>query len=151
MRILRDVTISRSTFIRGAAGSLALAAASGPWTGLRAIAADVENNDESHVLPPPRPISGGLDVSPLNPPFIHAHEPGTAGKTLPYTGALLEGLDTEPNTITDFRGVIAQAYHVGTATGSDGNRYNMETDIRAYQGEYVAQDGSHHKGTFALL
>jgi hypothetical protein len=70
---------------------------------------------------------------------------------LPYTGAPLEGPDVEPCTITDFKGFIAQAYHVGTATGSDGKRYSLETDIRAYQGEYVAVDKSHQRGTFALL
>jgi hypothetical protein len=99
------------------------------------------------ILPAPRPIPGG-DVIP---PQIHVFEPGTPNKVLPYTGAPMEGLDVEPSTITDFKGFIAQAYHVGTATGSDGKRYSLETDIRAYQGDYVAADGSHHSGTFALL
>ena len=56
-----------------------------------------------------------------------------------------------PERLEKFKGFIAQAYHVGTATGSDGKRYSLETDIRAYQGEYVAADGSHQRGTFALL
>jgi hypothetical protein len=145
MRILRDTTMSRGTFIRGAAGGLALTALGGPLAGLEAAAGENENGE---VLPPPRPIPGGIDLAP---PLIHVHEPGTLNKALPYTGAVLEGLDVEPNTITDFKGVIAQAYHAGTATGSDGKRYNLETDIRAYQGEYIADDGSHHHGTFALL
>jgi hypothetical protein len=139
-------TISRGTFIRGVAGGLALAAVGEPVTRLSASAAGLED-EGGKVLPTPRPIPGG-DVIP---PQIHVFGPGTAGTVLPYTGAPLEGLDVEPSTITDFKGFIAQAYHVGTATGSDGKRYSLETDIRAYQGEYVAVDGSQHRGTFALL
>jgi hypothetical protein len=71
--------------------------------------------------------------------------------TLPFTGVQLEGLNVEPHTITDFKGVTALAYHVGTATGSDGRRYDLETDIRAFRGEYVADDGSRHRGTFGLI
>jgi hypothetical protein len=147
MRILRDATMSRGTFIRGVGGGLALAAVGGPLGAIRAAAAEVGDNEENGLLPPPRPIPGGIDI----PPIIHTHEPGTLNKVLPYTGAVLEGLDSEPCTITDFNGVIAQAYHVGTVSGSDGKRYNLETDIRAYHGEYIADGGSHHKGTFALL
>jgi hypothetical protein len=63
----------------------------------------------------------------------------------------LQGLNVEPSTITDFRGVTALAYHVGTATGSDGLTYNLETDVRVFAGEYVAEDGSRHEGTFGEL
>jgi hypothetical protein len=139
-------TISRGTFIRGVAGGLALAAVGEPVTRFRASAAELED-EGGKILPAPRPIPGG-DVIP---PQIHVFEPGTPGKHLPYTGAPLEGLNVEPSTITDFKGFIAQAYHVGTATGNDGKRYSLETDVRAYQGEYVAVDGSHQRGTFALL
>jgi len=146
MRLLRESTMTRGTFIRGMAGGLALTAVGGPLAGLQAAAGNVEA-EEGKTLPVPRPIPGGLTI----PPLIHAYEPGTEGITLPFTQAPLGGLDVEPNTITDFKGVIAQAYHVGTATGSDGKTYNLETDIRAYKGEYIAEDGSHHTGTFALL
>jgi hypothetical protein len=148
MRVLPSGTISRGTFIRGMAGSVALAAMGAPFETIQAAATD--GGDVSPVLPAPRPIPGGLSLGPGGP-FINVHEPGTAGKTLPYTQAGLEGLDVEPITITDFKGVIAQAYHVGSATGSDGMTYNLETDIRVYQGEYIADGGSHHRGTFALL
>ena len=56
--------------------------------------------------------------------------------TLPFTGFQLEGFDVEPSTITDFGGSSAVAFHVGTAEGSDGKAYNLETDIRAFEGEY---------------
>ena len=139
-------TISRGTFIRGVAGGVALAAVGEPFTRFGASAAGLEDEGDK-ILPAPRPIPGGDVV----PPQIHVFEPGTPNKVLPYTGAPMEGLDVEPSTIADFKGFIAQAYHVGTATGSDGKRYSLETDIRAYQGDYVAADGSHHSGTFALL
>jgi hypothetical protein len=70
--------------------------------------------------------------------------------TLPLTGITLQGFDVEPGTITDFRGSSAVAYHVGTATGSDGKTYNLETDVRIMEGEYVV-DGSVHRGAFALI
>jgi hypothetical protein len=69
---------------------------------------------------------------------------------LPFTGLQLEGLDVEPNTITDFKGSSAVAFLVGTATGSDGKTYNLETDIRAFEGEYVV-GGASQRGAFAFV
>jgi hypothetical protein len=60
--------------------------------------------------------------------------PGPETITLPFTGFTLQGLNVEPSTITDFQGVTAQAYHVGTATGSDGLTYNLETDVEDLRG-----------------
>jgi hypothetical protein len=48
----------------------------------------------------------------------------------------------EPSVITDYKGVTALAFHAGTATGSDGKQYNLETDMRAIEGTYIAEDGS---------
>jgi hypothetical protein len=56
----------------------------------------------------------------------------------------------EPITITDFRGSCALAYHAGTARGSDGTTYLLETDMRAFEGDYVA-DGEVRHGAFALV
>jgi hypothetical protein len=70
--------------------------------------------------------------------------------TLPFTGITLQGLDTEPATITDFNGTSAVAYHVGSARGDDGKTYNLETDIRAFEGDYVV-DGVMRHGAFALV
>jgi hypothetical protein len=61
------------------------------------------------------------------------------------------GLDVEPSTITDYKGVTANAYVIGTATGSDDVEYGLEVDIRAYEGKYVAADGSTNQGTFAFI
>src|SRR4029450_4417688 len=68
-----------------------------------------------------------------------------------FTAVQLEGLDVEPSVITDYKGVTALAFHVGTATGSDGKQYNLETDLRAMEGSYVAEDGSRKRGLFALI
>jgi hypothetical protein len=43
------------------------------------------------------------------------------------------------------------AYHVGTATDSEGVRYNIETDMRAIKGTYRAADGSRRRGVFAFI
>ena len=69
---------------------------------------------------------------------IHVFAPGPPDVTLPFTGIQLQGLDVEPSVITDYKGVTALAFHAGTATGSDGRRYNLETDMRAMEGTYVA-------------
>jgi hypothetical protein len=42
-------------------------------------------------------------------------------------------------------GLHRPAFHVGTATGSDGRQYNLETDMRAMAGTYVAEDGSRQR------
>jgi hypothetical protein len=51
----------------------------------------------------------------------------------------------------NFRGVTALAYHVGTATGSDGRTYDLEAGVRAMEGTYVAEDGSRKRALFAGL
>jgi hypothetical protein len=73
---------------------------------------------------------------------------GDPSVTLPFTGTTLQGLDVEPSTITEFDGFTALAYQGGSARASDGRTYNLETDIRAFEGEYVA-DGAVRHGSFA--
>ena len=109
--------------------------------------------DEEHgqaTAPIPKPIVGGL---PVGPPLetIHVWAPGKAGLTLPYSGATLMGIGTEPTTIGDFSGVSAVAYHVGTATDKAGKRYNLETDMRIFAGTYVAANGQRRQGAFGLI
>jgi hypothetical protein len=101
------------------------------------------------VLPAPKPIPGGIQIP--GGPLIHVFAPGPPDVTLPFTGIQLMGLDVEPSVITDYNGFTALAFHVGTATGSDGKQYDLETDIRAMEGTYVAEDGSRQRGLFALV
>jgi len=141
--------IDRRRFILGGAGAVATvgAAASLVWPELAGA--------HQGPLPAPKPIPGGTDLSPFGfvPPydFIHTFAAGPAGLELPFTHVVLEGLDVEPGTITDFKGATAIAYHVGKARGSDGRKYDLETDIRAMEGEYVAVDGTRNQGSFALI
>ena len=86
----------------------------------------------------PVPIPGGLA------PGAHIFAPGPAD-----IGG--QGLDVELNGITNFRGFSALGYLAGTATDSNGNRYDVGSDMRVFQGEYVSADGSHHRGTFVFI
>jgi hypothetical protein len=97
------------------------------------------------VLPAPTPIPGGLDVG------LHVFAPGPRSVTLPFSGFQLQGLDVEPSVFTDFAGFSAVAFHAGTAIGSDGLRYNLETDMRAYRGQYRAADGTRRRGVFGFV
>ena len=143
---------SRRSFICTAAGATALAFV--PGLSSRALARD-DGDDDNQRLPAPKPIPGGLDLSGLGlaPPydFIHVFPPGPENITLPFTGGMLQGLDVEPSTLTDFHGTTAVAFHVGEAKGSDGRTYNLETDMRVMEGKYLAVDGTTRHGTFALI
>lgn len=100
------------------------------------------------TAPAPSPIPGGIELAPGL--VIHVWGPGDPAVTLPFTGVTLQGLDVEPSTLTDFNGSSAVAYHVGRAQASDGRTYNLETDIRGFEGEYVA-GGTVRRGSFALI
>jgi hypothetical protein len=101
------------------------------------------------VLAAPKPIPGGLQIP--GGPLLHVFPAGPTDVTLPFSGGTLQGLDVEPSVITDRKGVTALAYHAGTATGSDGRRYNLETDMRAMSGTYVATDGTRRHGLFGFI
>src|SRR5262245_25934387 len=138
-----DAALSRRRFVMGAAGTVAGA-------GLAKLAWPASTLAASSVITAPNPIPGGaFDVGP---PLgvIHVFAPGDPSITLPFSGAQLGGFDTEAATITDFKGSSALAYHVGSARGSDGKTYNLETDIRAFEGQYVV-DGVTHRGAFAFV
>jgi hypothetical protein len=140
---------SRRAFIHTAAGATALAF--GPGLSLRALAHD-DGDNHDRTLPAPKPIPGGLRLGLAAPyDFIHVFPPGPETIKLPFTGGMLQGLDVEPSTLTDFQGVSAVAFHVGEAKGSDGHTYNLETDIRVMDGKYVAVDGTTRHGSFALI
>jgi hypothetical protein len=100
------------------------------------------------VLPAPNPIPGGIDLG--GGAVIHVFAPGDPSVTLPFSHLTLQGFDVEPGTITDFKGSSAVAFHVGTADRSDGRTFNLETDVRLMEGEYVV-DGTVHRGAFALI
>lgn len=92
------------------------------------------------------PIPGGITLPPPFPPLIHLFAPGP-------TSLGDQGIDVEPNVISNFRGFAAQGYPTGfgTATDSEGNIYDVSNDMRVFQGEYVSVDGTHHRGTFVFI
>jgi hypothetical protein len=146
MEVNEKLQLGRRTVLRyGAVTGAAVAIAST----LPALAQPAHAHGTPGVLPAPKPIPGG---SPLpDGALIHVFAPGTPGVTLPFTGVQLQGLDVEPSVMTDYRGFTAIAYHAGTATGSNGKDYNLETDLRVMDGSYVAADGSPRRGLFGFI
>ena|SRR2546421_5318663 len=140
--MLTSATFNRRTIMKYGTAAGALAAVGAP--ALPAYA-----HGSAGVLPAPRPIPGGIQIP--GGPLIHVHAPGPTSVTLPFSHLTLEGLDVEPGVITDRSGFVAVAFHAGTATGNDGKRYNLETDMRVMDGRYVAADGSRRRGLFALV
>jgi hypothetical protein len=119
-------TLTRRAAIQSAAGAAAGFAAAA----IRPQGAIAHGHGRLPV--PPEPIPGGIPISDTD--VIHVWPPGPTNVTLPFSGGTLQGLDVEPTTIRDFNGFSAVAFHVGTATGSDGTRYDLETDLRTFRG-----------------
>jgi hypothetical protein len=138
--------VDRRRFLTAAGTATGAGVASLAWPSPSAAA--VSHSSRTRVPPAPSPIPGGIELAPGF--VIHVFAPGDPGVTLPFTGITLQGVDVEPSTITDFRGSSAVAYHVGTARASDGKTYNVETDIRAFEGEYIVNDHV-RRGSFALV
>jgi hypothetical protein len=143
---MREATLTRRAVLHGTAGAAAgLAAAVAAPPG-----AFGHDHGHRHAPPvPPEPIPGGIEIAPGQ--VIHVWAPGSADVTLPFTGSTPQGLDVEPTTIRDFEGFSAVAFHVGTATGDDGTLYDLETDVRAFQGTYVDRTGKRRFGTFGFI
>jgi len=78
----------------------------------------------------PVPIPGGDVIQPF----------GLFNQFLPGTG--LDGLNADPHGITNSHTLVAMGYTAGTATDKAGNTYNIGTDIRVYQGEYVGAEAN---------
>lgn len=130
--------MGRRQFMRGAAAVAGLAFGSGLV--LPAIA--LAETPRGRVAP--IPIPGGDVLGLPDFPFqIHQFLPGT--------GSGFDGLDAEPNGITNFRGLAALGYISGTATDNKGRAYTVQTDNRIYQGEWVGADGRHAHGTLVEI
>jgi hypothetical protein len=142
----RVPAVSRRRFMQTAA--IGAAGVMGSFTGPEAGLAHGDDFPRGRVVPP-KPIPGGIQI-PDGPQF-HVWAPGDPSVTLPFSGASLMGFDVDPSTITDFQGFSAVAFHAGTAIGSDGATYNLETDLRAYKGTYIAADGQRRVASFAFI
>jgi hypothetical protein len=62
---------------------------------------------------------------------------GLFNQFFPGVGSIYDGLNADPQGITNFRGLVAMGYTTGTATDNAGNSYIVITDIRVYRGDYV--------------
>ena len=138
-------TLTRRAAIQSAAG-VAAGLAAGATRPQGAVAHDHGNG---RLPVPPEPIPGGLPISDTQ--VIHVWPPGPTDVTLPFSGGQLQGVDVEPTTIRDFNGFSAVAFHVGTATASDGTLYDLETDLRAFRGTYIDRAGHRRFGTFGFI
>jgi len=139
--------LSRPRFVQTAA--IAAAGATGSLAGPARTLADGHRRHGGPSAVPPTPIPGGIQIP--DGPQIHVWAPGDPSVTLPLSGMTLMGFDVDPSAITDFRGFSAVAFHVGTAQGSDGATYDVETDLRAYKGTYIAADGRERFASFAFI
>lgn len=90
----------------------------------------------------PVPIPGGDSIPSVG--MLHAFFPGP-------TSIGNDGFDIEPSTITNFKGFTGVAMLAGTATDANGNNFDLLSDLRVFQGEYVSADGRHHRGTFVEI
>jgi len=97
----------------------------------------------------PVPISG----SDVIPPSIKAFAPGD-----PAIG--FDGRDAEPYVIANIKGVTAMGYTMGVATDGAGNAYQVVTDLRVFQGDYIGatstfpaggSTSARAHGTFVLI
>ena len=75
----------------------------------------------------PVPVPGGDVVPPIQ--WINIFMPGV-------TGPGFDGVNAEPNTITNFDGVIAMGYTLGTAMDSTGKQYQVIGDVRVFKGDF---------------
>ena len=95
----------------------------------------------------PVPIPGGDVV----PPPINVFAPGDAALGF-------DGRDAEPYAIRNIKGMTAMGYTMGHATDSAGNAYQVITDLRVFQGDYVGARSTFGRsasarahGTFVLI
>src|SRR6266446_4800518 len=95
----------------------------------------------------PVPIPGGDEI----PGFGIIHNFLIGPPNITFEGIPLDGLNVEPNGLTNFQGLVAQAYLTGAAAGNDGHTYDLASDIRIFHGEYVDTQGSHKRGTFVFI
>lgn len=90
--------------------------------------------------PAPKPIPGGLQFFGPGTELYHVFPPGP---------------NVENSTITDFKGAIASAHILGTATQIQGGKHTsgllVDGDVRFMQGLYIGVDGERHHGTFGFF
>ena len=129
---------SRRFFLRTSAAAMVAGTVVGTGIGAPALAKTKKPAD-------PLPIPGG---SPVLGGAFHVYGPGAPG---------LDPPDSEPATITDFRGFVGLAYISGTvvrtqrSTGDTATLPFLFSDMRFMQGIYRGADGKARQGTFGFI
>ena len=144
---LQQKGVTRRSLIRGATGAAAgagLMLSSG--LPLPARADDGEGNN-CRVLARPIPHITGPG---------HFFFPGPPDGSAPPTDPHFPNAGFDPSTITDFKGVIANAdlNFAGTGTNLDTNEsvpYTFHTDWRFFKGTFVSIDGHMREGTLSFI
>jgi hypothetical protein len=75
----------------------------------------------------PVPVPGGDLLAPA----------GLFNQFFPGVGPIYDGRNADPQGINNFRGLVAMGYTLGTAQDTAGRNYNVITDVRVYQGDYI--------------
>jgi hypothetical protein len=88
----------------------------------------------------PLPLPGGNIFPGCG--LYHQFFPGPPGQTPPF-----DPINADPHGITNFRGIPAMGYTLGSATDNQGNPYGVITDIRVYKGEYLGGKAADLKNT----
>lgn len=146
--------LDRRKFLLGAAGVAAGASAIGTFAQM-AEAGVSRAGPAGPILPQAKPGESRVDLSGLGipPPLdsIQNNIPGPAGQSTPFLQLPFEGFDVDPSQVGDFRGNLAYAIFTGEATGSDGNTYNMEFDLRLMAGRYIDVNGLEQRGAWGFF
>jgi hypothetical protein len=133
---------SRRNFLRTTAATLA-ASAMGTGLAPHAAAENEKAENENRKRADPKPIPGG---TPALGGGLHVYAPG-----------LVDSPDSEPITITDFKGFAGLAYISGNVVRTDRKTGVtkllpfLDADMRFMQGVYRAVDGRIHQGTFGFI
>ena len=141
---LQEKWVTRRNLIRGAAGAVAGAGLLGAGLRSSAVADNDDEGKHNKCKALARPIP-----HITTPPGQHFFFAGP-----PDGSAAPAGFD--PSTITDFKGVIANADLNFGGTGTDLNTgantpYTFHTDWRFFKGTFVGIDGLEHKGTLSFI
>lgn len=147
---LQEKLLTRRNLIRGAAGTAAgvgLLLGSGLRSSV--LADDEEEGKHNKCKALARPIP---HITGPGHFFFPGPPDGSAPPSFPHFP--FAGFD--PSTITDFKGLVANADLNFSGTGTDLNTgnstpYTFHTDWRFFKGTFVAIDGLEHKGTLTFI
>lgn len=96
--------------------------------------------------------------APVARAHTHPQRYASPGRTLSLFGpGLIDPIDAEPSTITDFNGFVGLAYISGmvtrtnTATGEERTLPFVNSDMRFMKGVFRGTDGRMHHGAFAFV